>query len=108
MSLADEIGDVYEEIDAVQIVSIVIAGGSPIANVKALRRMVSYQDMAMGAALGLEPTVVPWSVWRANLAEAILKQGDRIVEANGTIWVIGSVDLASINTRFRCLCTQSR
>lgn len=115
MSLADDIKNDWQIFDEVELVTIVAnsGDGQPIRNVRALKRRLSWTDIGLGAGLGLTNASRAWNIWRATMVREsedfrksyVPKNGDYLIQADGTTWTIGSADLVTLDTRLHCLCT---
>ena len=82
----------WELNDDLQVVSLVNAvTGTTVEDVKARGRTLNYREASLGSSIGLEPTDQVFMLGCLSLGDAAPNKGDRIIEADGTVWTILSV-----------------
>lgn len=116
MSLAEEIKNDWQEFDGVEDVTIMAYGGDAqaIRNCKALKRKLSFTDIALGAGLALTNNSRVWEVWRASMVgenddfagSYEIQSRDYLIQADGTSWTVASADVCTLDTRCRLICTR--
>lgn len=112
MTIISDIAGDWQHIEGVEEVTFTPQNpaGAAIANVKALRRQLSRGAQFLGGAAGIEPTDVPWHLWKYGAAGAekltSVKPGDKITESGGTSWRIISFTFSPRTNRWQCICRQ--
>lgn len=103
----DEIFDFVDGITTVSVREINPDGGALISTdtgVECLRRQVMANEKRMGEGAA-EVQEVRFHL-RASTMNRVPKKRDRIVEADGTVWVINSVASAAFSSRYVCETAQ--
>jgi hypothetical protein len=65
------------------------------AGLKAKNRDLTYKEVMLGAALGLEPTDQMWIVGAKRLVGVTPHRGDTITTTDGTVWTALSIKVKS-------------
>lgn len=99
MSLATDIADDYLFFDGVETVT--FAG---VTTVKALREPLSRSEVAFGPQIGISPSDVAINLWVSTMGGNTPQPGDTITDASSNVYQILSCQLATLQTRWRCLC----
>lgn len=83
-----------------------------VGGVKALKRQISLGKLAyLGGTLGINPKSVTWHLWEdpaLTAAAAKVGPGDKVVEADGTTWIIDAPTYSDQTSRYQCLCSPVR
>lgn len=45
-----------------------------------------------------------WHLWVRQLSSIVPKEGDKIVDGDSVAWIVGSVDLELLDSRYRLTC----
>ncbi len=112
MTIVSDIAADYAHIEGVEDVTITPQNpaAASIPNVKALRRELSRGAQYLGGAAGIEPTDVPWHLWKYGAGGAVnlteVKPGDKITDSSGVSWRIISQTFSPRTSRYRCICRQ--
>lgn len=109
MSVATDMADSWQYVEDVEEVTLTPKNpdGTPVASVKAKRRVMNKTTMQQFAAVGIEPTDIPIHLWASTLGATVPKQGDWITDSGGTVYRIISLSLESLRNRWRCLCRRN-
>lgn len=83
-------------------------GVAPFSVVGVLRESMSTGEAAAGAALGLQPTDVPFNLPGPNLGGLVPLGGDTLVDAAGNIWVVISVQSEILTGQHRVVTRKGR
>ena len=80
--------------------------GSEVAEVKGKTRPLGGRELTWAASVGLPMETINWILWVETLGGVTPKPLDEIETADGTIWIIQKVTLATLGTRFKCICSK--
>ena len=79
------------------------------ANVHAVRRKLSFRQVALGGTLGLQPTDIVLCLGCKSLAGTIPKRGDTLTDSWGVTYTLLSSDLYSVSgvpIYYEAICTK--
>ena len=82
----------FEARDDLQNVTLV-SGATTTLNVRAKTLKLTFQQIALGGALGIQPTDRRMLIGCSSLVAAVPRQGDKITDAGNTSWTIITSDL---------------
>lgn len=120
MTLAEEIADDWKDCDGLEVVTLKRAradGGDELeisyvdddgeTQGAALRRQTSRREqMALAGSVSLEDDLVTFELPVSIVGSLGVRQRDIIVDADGRVWRVVKCDLASLKTRWRCICQE--
>lgn len=110
MSLAADIADDYEFIDGVEEVTLTPTTPAAAAqpSVKALQRQLTRSEIFFGPQIGISPSDTVFHLWVSTLGVVVPNPGDTITQSSGVVWEILSLQLQTLQTRWRCICRKQR
>lgn len=103
----DPSGD-FQVFDGSETVTYSRPGLAPFAVAGVLRESMTTGEAAAGAALGLQPTDVPFNLPGPNLAAVVPLNGDTLLDASGVTWVVVSVQSEILTGQHRVVARKGR
>jgi hypothetical protein len=109
VSLYDDHKDDWQYVENIENVTVTLHsdGDAVVENVKALGRVLSRNDIAMASVIAIGPESKVWNLWASTMPGRELRRGDRIADADGVPWIVASVDLLYVKTRWRAVCNKA-
>lgn len=89
-------------------VTLHVAGSSVSVAGVTVSQVSNEQLQTVAGTLGVNDVARWFSLPTANLTGVIPAGGATIVDDQGNTWVILSSDLASLGSRYRCICRKQR
>ena len=84
------------------------AGGSQSVADVTVSHVSNEQLQTVAGTLGVNDVARSFSLPAANLAGVIPVDGATIVDDAGNTWIVLSSDLATLGSRYRCVCRKQR
>lgn len=98
----------FQVFDGTETVTYSRPGLAPFAVAGVLRESLTTREAAAGAALGLQPTDVPFNLPGPSLGGLAPQNGDTFVDAAGVTWVIVSVQSEILTEQHRVVASRGR
>ncbi len=98
----------FQIFDGSETVTYCQVGGSPVTVSGALREQLTTHEAQAGAAVGLQPTDVPFNLPAPNLSGIVPANGDSFVDAGGATWIVVAVQYDMLIKQYRVMCRQGR
>ncbi len=110
MAVVDDLADFYNLVEQVE--DVIVTPTTPPATaqtgVKARKRQLSRSEVFFGQQAGISPNDAVFHLWVSTLGTIVPNPGDKITRTNGEVWQILSLQLVSLETRWRCVCRKNR
>jgi len=108
MTLASSIANDLAAFDGIETVTLGdVSAGTTDTSVTALRRELTFREVAMGGPLGTESGDITWHL-QANTTAIVPANGDTITDGDSVVWTILSVTKTTLGSRWRCVCRKQR
>ena len=119
-TLAEEIAEDWKDFDGLEVATLQRQTGDGLDEIAlsyvdddgatqgaALRRQVSRRDQMALGAVSLTGEEVIWELPVSVVGSSVaVREGNKIVDSSGEKWAIQKVQLATLKTRWRCLCVK--
>lgn len=105
MNAALDLGQDFGVFDNSQTVTFQPSGGSPQSVAGVTAAALTEPELAVVAGtLGVDNRFRAFSLPVANLAGTVPGNGDLLIDSGGSTWIVQSVTLATLSSRYRALC----
>lgn len=102
------VGDEWTFLPNVEVVTITpnLPPAAPITGAKAIRRVLTDKELqGLGSTLAISPLDLVFNIWPSTITGGYVPvDGDFVTDAANVNWVIITIDLRTISTRYRAVC----
>lgn len=110
MTLATDIANDCDEFDGIETVTLrqIRPGGSNAVSVASVTSgpLTRRQMLALGGSVDLDGDAKNFSLNVTDVGSDGVKRGDQIVKSDNTVWTVIDTELATLGTRWKCVCQQ--